>query len=129
MSATSPRIDAVIADRKHPAIPAHHFEGSSPEEVLRWAVETFHPRLALSASFGAPEGMLLLHMMHSIEPESRVFVLDTGRLHQSVYDLIDRVRDRYDKRVEIVFPRAEDVEKMVRAKGMNLFYESLENRY
>jgi phosphoadenosine phosphosulfate reductase len=28
----------------------------------------------------------------------------------------------------VVFPRAEDVEQMVRARGMNLFYESVENR-
>lgn len=104
------------------------FEARSALEILAWAIERFHPRLALSASFGAPEGMVLLHMMHEIEPASRVFVLDTGRLPQAVYDLIDRVRDRYDKDIEIVFPRASDVEQMVRQKGMNLFYESLENR-
>jgi phosphoadenosine phosphosulfate reductase len=97
-------------------------------EILSWAVEKFHPRLALSASFGGPEGMVLLHLMHQVEPKSRVFVLDTGRLHQATYDLIDRVRDRFDVDVEVVFPRSEDVEEMVRGKGMNLFYESLENR-
>jgi phosphoadenosine phosphosulfate reductase len=82
----------------------------------------------LSASFGAPEGMVLLDMMHRIEPDARVFVLDTGRLHPATHDLIDRVRDRYDKQVEVIFPRALDVEQMVREKGMNHFYESLENR-
>jgi len=76
------------------------------EEVLAWAIEKYHPRLVLSASFGAPEGMALLDMMHRIEPASRVFVLDTGRLHSATYDLIDRVRER----------------------GMNHFYESLESR-
>lgn len=103
-------------------------ESSSPEEILTWALEKFHPRLTLSASFGAPEGMALLHMMHQLEPSSRVFVLDTGRLPQATHELIDRVRERYDKEIEVVFPRAENVEKMVRAQGMNLFYESLEKR-
>ncbi len=55
-------------------------------------------------------------------------MLDTGRIPQATYDLIDRVRDRYDKTVEVVFPRAEEIEEMVRAKGLNLFYESVENR-
>jgi phosphoadenosine phosphosulfate reductase len=100
----------------------------SAEEILTWAIGKFHPRLALSCSFGNPEGMLLLDMMHRIEPASRVYVLDTGRLHQATYDLIDRVRDRYDKQVEVVFPDAEAVQQMVRSHGTNLFYESLEKR-
>ncbi len=98
------------------------------EQILSWALENFHPRIALSCSFGAPEGMAVLYMMHRIEPASRVFVLDTGRLPQATYDLMDRVRDRYEKTIEVVFPRAEEVEGMVREKGMNLFYESVENR-
>ncbi len=109
-------------------IPAATLEGWSAEKILTWAVENFHPQLALSCSFGNPEGLVLLDMMHRIEPRSRVFVLDTGRLPQETYDLIDRVRDRYDLAVEVVFPDAAEIEKMVRARGMNLFYESLENR-
>lgn len=103
-------------------------EALGPQEILTWAIKNFHPRIALSCSFGAPEGMAVLDMMHRIEPAARVFVLDTGRLPQATYDLIDRVRDRYDKQVEIVFPRAEDVQDMVRTHGMNLFYESIGNR-
>ena len=103
-------------------------EALDPQQLLTWALKTFAPKIALSCSFGAPEGLVLLDMMHRIDPASRVFVLDTGRLPQATYDLIDRVRERYDKPVEIVFPRAEDVEAMVRRKGVNLFYESIENR-
>lgn len=103
-------------------------EAREPLELLRWAIASFHPRLALSASFGAPEGMLLLDMMHGIEPASRVFVLDTGRLPQATYDLIDRVRERYDKQVEIVFPQPEGVQKMVAEHGVNLFYEAVAKR-
>jgi phosphoadenosine phosphosulfate reductase len=71
---------------------------------------------------------VLLDMMHRIDPTSRVFVIDTGRLPQETHDLIDRVRDRYDKPVDVLFPEAGDVQEMVREKGMNLFYESIENR-
>ena len=103
-------------------------ERSSPLKILTWAIGKYHPRLTLSASFGAPEGMVLLDMMHELEPSTRVFVLDTGRLHQATHDLIDRVRDRYDKQIEVVFPEAQAVQDLVREKGMNAFYESLENR-
>jgi phosphoadenosine phosphosulfate reductase len=103
-------------------------ESKDPTEILTWSIESFHPRLALSCSFGNPEGMVLLDMMHRIESSSRVYVLDTGRMHQETYDLIDRVRDRYDKRVEVVLPDGDAVQSMVHEHGMNLFYESLQKR-
>jgi thioredoxin-dependent adenylylsulfate APS reductase len=100
----------------------------SAQEILTWALKKFGSRIALACSFGAPEGLVLLDMMQRIDPASRVFVLDTGRLPQPTFDLIDRVRDRYGLEVEIVFPRPEDVQAMVRSRGVNLFYESVENR-
>jgi phosphoadenosine phosphosulfate reductase len=103
-------------------IESGRLESLQAHEILMWGIKNFHPRISLSTSFGGQEGMVLLDMMHRIEPESRVFVLDTGRLPQ------DRVRNRYGKRVEVLFPRAERVEEMVRERGLNLFYESLENR-
>jgi len=100
----------------------------SPQEILTWALKNFGSGIALSCSFGAPEGLVLLDMMHRIDPRSRVFVIDTGRLPQPTYDLIDRVRERYDKEIEVLLPDGRDVETMVREKGMNLFYESIEQR-
>jgi phosphoadenosine phosphosulfate reductase len=103
-------------------------ESWDAERVLAWSIEKFHPRLVLSASFGAPEGMVLLDLMHRIEPGVRVFTLDTGRLPQATHDLIDRVRDRYGVEVEVVFPDQAEVVEMVRRGGQNLFYESVEKR-
>jgi len=103
-------------------------ESLSPQEILTWAIKNFQPGIALSCSFGAPEGLAILDMMHRIDSDSRVFVLDTGRIPQATYDLMDRVRDRYGKEIEVIFPDADAVQTMVRSKGMNLFYESIENR-
>jgi thioredoxin-dependent adenylylsulfate APS reductase len=103
-------------------------ESLSAEDILTWSVKNFHPRLALQCSFGNPEGLVLLDMLKRIEPAARVFVLDTGRLHQATYDLIDRVRDRYGVAVEVVYPDAKAVGEMVREHGMNLFYESQDKR-
>jgi phosphoadenosine phosphosulfate reductase len=98
------------------------------EEILIWALGNFHPKMSLSCSFGNPEGLALLHMLTRLEPGARVYMLDTGRLPQETHDLVDRVRDRYGVEVEVVFPEAEPVQKMVREHGQNLFYESLEKR-
>lgn len=102
---------------------------ATPEQILSWAVENFSPRLSTSCSFGNPEGLVLIDMLHRVAPaQFRVYTLDTGRLPQATYDLIDRVRDRYDVAVEVVVPEAAAVQGMVREHGMNLFYESLEKR-
>ena len=82
----------------------------------------------LSASFGNPEGMVLLDLLHRTLPDVRVFTLDTGRLPQATHDLIDRVRDRYGIGIEVVFPEPADVVQMVRQHGQNLFYESVDKR-
>jgi len=128
MSAPARKTETSVPEGLAEQIRRGAFEAWGAERLLAWAIEAFHPRLALSASFGAPEGMVLLDMMHRIEPASRVFVLDTGRLPQATYDLIDRVRERYGKPVEVLFPRPEAVEEMVRRHGMNLFYESVAHR-
>jgi phosphoadenosine phosphosulfate reductase len=117
-----------IEDRHLHFIASGQAESLSAQEILTWALKNFSPRIALSCSFGAPEGLCVFDMMRRIDPRARVFVLDTGRLPQETYDLMDRVRDRYDAAIEVVFPRAESVEAMVRARGQNLFYESVENR-
>ena len=109
-------------------IASGQLEGYSAQEILSWGLKSFGSGITLSASFGAPEGMLLLDMMHRIDASARVFVLDTGRMHPATYDLIDRVRDRYDKAIDVVMPDARAVGEMVREKGMNLFYESLDHR-
>jgi phosphoadenosine phosphosulfate reductase len=101
----------------------------SPQELLRWGFDRFTPRIALSASFGSPDGLVLLDMMHQLDPaRTRVFTIDTGRLPQETYNLIDRVRERYELEVEVYFPDPERVQKMVRSHGVNLFYDSVELR-
>ncbi|MBI4459415.1 MAG: phosphoadenylyl-sulfate reductase [Acidobacteria bacterium] len=103
-------------------------EGQSAEAVLAWALERFHPRIALANSLQT-EDMVVLDIAWRVQPEVRVFTLDTGRLHQETYDMLDRVRDHYGIPVEVLFPDAGEVEAMVRSKGLNLFYESVENRH
>lgn len=128
LSAVEGNMKYVISDEVLRVIESGEAEAWSASEILTWAIKNFAPRLSLSCSFGAKEGMVLLDMMHRIDPRSRVFTLDTGRVPQESFDLMDRVRDRYDIEIEVVFPRAEDIETMVRGQGMNLFYESIEKR-
>ena len=97
-------------------------------DVLRVAVQVIgRDRLAIASSFGV-EDIVLIDLLASLEPRPRVFTLDTGRLPQETYDLMDQVRRRWNIDVEVYFPDAIRVEEMVLHKGLNLFYDSVENR-
>jgi len=102
------------------------FETRTPQELLEWGLKEFHPCIALAWS-GA-EDVAVVDMLVKINPKARIFTLDTGRLNPETYDLIDRVRERYGIEIEVMFPDAAEVEEMVREQGVNLFYQSVENR-
>ena len=98
-----------------------------PETLLRALVERYDRRLKLASSLGA-EDQVLTHMLLEIDPGARIFVLDTGRLHQETYDLMARTMSRYDMRYEVLAPDAAALQEMVGSAGPNLFYASVEGR-
>jgi phosphoadenosine phosphosulfate reductase len=96
-------------------------------DVLGLALERFGRGVALSSSFGA-EDMVLIDMLMQIDRTARIFTLDTGRLPQETYNVIDATRQKYGAVIEVFFPQPEAVQGMVAEHGMNLFYHSVENR-
>ncbi|MDL2296416.1 phosphoadenylyl-sulfate reductase [Bacteroidales bacterium OttesenSCG-928-B11] len=103
------------------------FVKAYPQEVLRFFMEMFGNKIALSSSLSI-EDQVLTDMMVKIDKSSRIFTLDTGRLFPETYQLIDKTNMQYGIRIGIYFPDNEQVEKMVNTDGVNLFYDSIENR-
>jgi phosphoadenosine phosphosulfate reductase len=99
---------------------------AAPEDVLRWAYETF-PRVVIVASFQA-ESSVLIDMATRIRDDVTVLTLDTGRLPQATHEMIDRVRDHYRIDVQVVSPDPADLQEIVGRHGANLFYKSPQNR-
>jgi phosphoadenosine phosphosulfate reductase len=102
-------------------------EGASPHEIIGFFAEEFNGRIAFATSLGA-EDQVITEMIAGIDPGMKIFTLDTGRLFQETYDLLDITRKKYGLNIEVYFPDAMDVEEMVNSRGINLFYESAENR-
>ncbi len=69
-------------------------EDATPEEIITWAVEKYHPRLTMATAFG-PEGCLILSMLAKIEPRVYVFNLDTGYQFKETLELRERIAQRY----------------------------------
>jgi phosphoadenosine phosphosulfate reductase len=77
--------------------------GQPAMAVLRWAVQTFFPRLTMATAFG-PEGNCIIHMLAEIEPHVRVFNIDTGYQFQATLQTRERLRERYGIEVEYIRP-------------------------
>ena len=85
------------------AAASRELDGRAPEEILRWAVQQFHPRLTMATAFGA-EGCCLIHMLAEIEPAVRIFNLETGYQFAQTLELRERIKERYGIEVEYVRP-------------------------
>lgn len=103
------------------------FESMNEQEVLSWGLKTYGDKIALASSFGA-EDVVLVDLLFKLNPRARIFTLDTGRLNQETYDVMDAIRDKYGIRIEVFHPQAEKVEKMTEEYGFNLFYNSIDDR-
>jgi phosphoadenosine phosphosulfate reductase len=81
-----------IADLKAKSLA---LEGSSPQEILRWASSEYQPGLTLACSFGGPSGMVLLDMIMQVDRAIEVFYLDTDFLFSETYKLRDIAAAKY----------------------------------
>ena len=94
--------------------------------TLTTAVRDFSP-VTFANSLGA-EDMVLTDLITKHQPDIEMFSLDTGRLPQETYDLMQEVRERYSVPLKIYFPDAKQIEEYVARNGVNGFYDSVENR-
>ncbi len=88
-------------------------ETADPGQILRWAAQRFGERLTMATAFG-PEGMVILHLLGEIAPQTHVFNLDTGYQFAETLDLREQVAKRYGIRVELMRPElsVEEYEKL-----------------
>lgn len=93
---------------------------ASPSEILAYALEQ-HENIAIS--FSGAEDIVLIDMATKIRPDIAVFCLDTGRLHSETYEYIEHVRKHYKLKIELLFPDAKAVQKLVVEKGLFSFYD------
>jgi phosphoadenosine phosphosulfate reductase len=78
-------------------------ENAAPEEIVRWAVQRYFPRLTMATAFG-PEGCVILYLLSKVEPRTHVFNLDTGYQFPETLELRDRIAEKYGIEVELKRP-------------------------
>lgn len=117
-----------MAERYHEASErAKYLDNLDIAEQIGHLAGEFPGQVALSSSLG-PEDQVLTDIIARQELRVRIFTLDTGRLFAETYDLLDRTRARYKVPIEVWFPQAHAVQRLMTEKGATSFYESVENR-
>lgn len=95
------------------------FETVHPRIILAWAVEHYGDSLAVVTSF-QPTGIVTLHMLSEIGPQTPVLTLDTGLLFPETHELIDLLDRRY--RLNLIQVRPEQtIEEQAQTFGAALW--------
>ncbi len=102
-------------------------KNKSAEEILKFFIKEYDGKVGLATSLGV-EDQVITDMIAKIDKNTKIFTLDTGRVFPETYKVLDDTQKKYGIKVEVYFPNSEKVEDMVNSKGINLFYESIENR-
>ena len=102
-------------------------EQVSLKESLKLIEDLFPGQVVFSSSLGQEDQVITDAIFRNNIPVT-VFTIDTGRLFNETYELLDKTIARYKQPVKVYFPDATDVEAFVLQKGINSFYESVDNR-
>src|ERR1700680_4169634 len=84
-----------------------------------------HGRLVYSNSLGA-EAMVLTDIIWSNLPQIDIFSIDTGRLYEETYELLEKLQRRYQRTIRVLYPDAAALERLVAHQGVNGFYHHFE---
>ncbi len=102
-------------------------EGANAEDIVSYFLKNFKGKVVFTTSLSI-EDQTITKMMLDVDKDANIVTLDTGRLFPETYQLIDKTNKALDFRMDVLFPDSKKVEDMVKEKGINLFYDSVENR-
>ncbi|PKM50601.1 MAG: phosphoadenylyl-sulfate reductase [Firmicutes bacterium HGW-Firmicutes-7] len=97
----------------------------SPQEVIKCGIQNIGKDKLVLASSLSIEDQVITHMLLEIEPNARIFFIDTGRHYQETYNVMNSSMERYRFKYEVYSPSNEKLEDMICKHGPNLFYESI----
>lgn len=120
--ATATTVDAAV-------LASAEAKADEARALLRRIAAEFSP-VTLASSLSV-EDMLLTELIAQAAPGIEVFSLDTGRLHEETYALMDEVRRVYGARglaYRVYAPDADALQAWVNTNGINAFYHSVELR-
>lgn len=102
--------------------------GKSAQEIIAFFIDKMGDKITFGSSMGA-EDQVITQMLSLNAKAFNIFTLDTARLFPETYDLIDLTNKKYGIKITPFFPAYDEVEEMVNEHGINLFFDSIDNRH
>ena len=103
------------------------FKSASINDIFTFLDKTFKKKVILASSLGL-EDQLLTQQWLDVNENARIFVLDTGRLNEETYDVMEKTMQAYNFKYEVLHPNEAEVNNLIKEKGSFSFYDSVENR-
>lgn len=104
-----------------------NLKGLSTTDVVKTSFDYFGEDITFATSLGL-EDQVLTDMIIKSNPSANIFTLDTGRIHQETYDCLSSTRKHYGIEINVFSPNQNDLQELIKSKGPNSFYDSIENR-
>lgn len=83
------------------------FEGAPASKIIRWAVDTFHPYLCMTASM---TDAVLIDLATKVEPGIEVVFIDTGYHFPETLETVELVRRKYGLNLRMMSVQHHDEE-------------------
>ena len=96
-------------------------------EKLKIVAAKFDGKIVFTTSFGV-EDQVITDMIFANNIPIKIVSLDTGRLFEQTYKVLQATNEKYLRKIEVFYPNTEDVQELLTKKGPYSFYESIENR-
>ncbi len=96
-----------------------------PKHIIKFALEKFDN---IAISFSGAEDVVLIDLALKSNKNIQVFSLDTGRLHPETYAYMEKIRNHYGIKIELVSPDTNELEVFVKEKGLFSFLEDGHNQ-
>lgn len=92
-------------------------------DELREIADKYQPAV-LATAFG-PESMVLIDIIAKNKLDIEIASIDTGRLPEQTFELIENTRKRYGLNIRFIYPNSKEVGKWVNENGPNSFYQDV----
>ncbi len=104
------------------------YKEKTAEEGIRFIFNTLGTENVILASSMSIEDQALTHMLIKVNPEARIFFIDTGKHFQNTYVLMEETMQRYKFNYEVYAPEGGELETVVSKYGPDFYYDSVELR-
>ncbi len=100
---------------------------SNVHEVLEYFLLNYKGKIAQASSLSV-EDQVVTDLILQKDKSVKIFTLDTGRLPEETYQVMDATNKKYQIKMDVYYPDYKNIQQLYKNQGINGFKESIENR-